>query len=39
MTFVYSVDVIDTLSVGELQITNDNPIRWKADMPEEGGTR
>lgn len=39
VTFVYSVGVIDTLSEGELQITKDNPIRWKADMPEEGGTR
>ena len=27
--------MIDTLSEGELQITKDNPIRWKADLAEE----
>ena len=35
VTFVYSVDVIDTLSEGELQITKDNPIYWEADLAEE----
>ena len=34
VTFVYSIDLIDSLPEGIIKITKDNPIRWKKHTPE-----
>ena len=33
--FVYSINVMDILSEGQIKITKDNPIRWNSGMTEE----
>lgn len=35
VTFVYSIDILDTLKDKVVKITKDNPIRWSEITPEE----
>lgn len=35
VTFVYSIDILDTLKDKVVKITKDNPIRWSETTPEE----
>lgn len=35
VTFVYSIDILDTLKDKTIRITKDNPIRWDESTPEE----